>query len=102
VKTTHTPGPWEVDGDGFVVGGEGDAPNADFVSLRFITALTVSRHHRPDQREQDANARLMAAAPDLLAALKHVRDCQSCAQADWSACPRGGQQALLALAKAER
>jgi hypothetical protein len=47
MRTAHTQGPWEVQGEGFVVGGEGDAPNADFVSLRYITAPTVSRDHEP-------------------------------------------------------
>ena len=75
----HTPGPWEAEGrdiygaDGFSV--------AEFDGV-FIAREADGRLHpsaagqsieRPDD-EVAANARLIAAAPDLLEALKRVRD----------------------------
>ncbi len=69
-ETKHTPGPWAYM--------EGDA--ARFESSRisraddreFTIALVNCEWLNKSQREQDiANARLIAAAPDLLEALKH-------------------------------
>jgi hypothetical protein len=57
----YTPGPWHVSGDG---GGIWSRPNDPSV------AVAVS--NRP-LAERDANARLIAAAPDLLAALDMCR-----------------------------
>lgn len=70
MSAKHTPGPWRVGGTGFVVGGEGDALNADFVALRIIRAPGTPLRHQPTAVEDEANARLMAAAPELLAVLK--------------------------------
>lgn len=60
MKTTFTPGPWEVDYDASVcMGGQ------------------VIGHCAPDKAsyaEKMANARLIAAAPDLLAALEVLLD----------------------------
>jgi hypothetical protein len=100
MRTAHTQGPWEVQGEGFVVGGEGDAPNADFVSLRYITAPTVSRDHEPEAAELEANARLFAAAPDLLAAVKGLR---ALILAEFPAAFEcvDGERADTAIAKAE-
>lgn len=59
--TKHTPGPWALDDDGFVYG-EG-----------FIVS---DPHSSPeiDLDEREANARLIAAAPELLAALEWALD----------------------------
>jgi hypothetical protein len=92
--TPHTQGPWTVAGEGFVVGGEGDATNADFVSLTYITAPMVATNYSPAAGEREANAHLMAAAPDLLAAVRAllhdidtgllVRDIRRDAQPGWT------------------
>ena len=93
-RSTHTPGPWEID--------EGDGMAIAKVSCFAITAPCMPNVGSGLSRDENAaNARLIAAAPDLLDALRHMQSCQSCAQADWSACPRGGQQAIAAIAKAE-
>jgi hypothetical protein len=59
----HTPGPWEVEDDTDEVIVSRD-PEANGFQI-------VAKTYGPDDA---ANARLIAAAPDLLAALKHVRD----------------------------
>lgn len=67
--SAHTPGPWELDegddGDNFTIRADGE----------FVTRLTKSRY-TDDRRDPEAyaNAALIAAAPDLLAALKALAD----------------------------
>lgn len=65
--TRHTPGPWEAkgytrpDGQGDLQVGRAE------VGPRCITALAISQGDTPSAfSEQEANARLIAAAPDLL------------------------------------
>ena len=62
---THTPGPWHTDG------------TAGFEALEVRSndrRIAKSLYHRgSEDREADANARLIAAAPDLLAACKAAR-----------------------------
>jgi len=60
METKHTPGPWDVCEDDINV----YAPNSD-------TAITNQDHIcAPDKVEAAANARLIAAAPELLEALR--------------------------------
>jgi hypothetical protein len=68
---THTPGPWlresEINSDGsdwILV----TKDYAEIVDLRLDDGLVVS------EPEQEANARLIATAPELLAALQRARD----------------------------
>ena len=68
--TTHTPGPWRVQGK-YLEGGE-YAPGMRLLigvinSHRFGSADRV-----PKKDEQDANARLIAAAPRMLDALREI------------------------------
>lgn len=85
----HTPGPWHYDeGDGWVVS---DYP-------RHIICNPLDRSTNIGHEECDANAQLIAAAPDLLAALR--------AFVEFNDEPMGGppslwQAARAALAKAE-
>jgi hypothetical protein len=61
--TEHTKGPWVATGDNFVVSYSGNGK-----------AVANCYEDTPDHREGEcaANARLIAAAPDLLAALKEL------------------------------
>jgi hypothetical protein len=60
--STHTPGPWKIDGRGY----RPDTKNGgEFVPIHAERGGWIA-----DVREPDANARLIAATPDLLAALK--------------------------------
>ena len=59
----HTPGPWRIDpGPGF---SRNRIEDADGICVAFAWGLGL---------EADANARLIAAAPDLLVALKEAAD----------------------------
>jgi hypothetical protein len=66
MSTQHTPGPWKF----------GSISNGDFYKRNiagadgYHVALTSSR----DDAEVDANARLIAAAPELLEALQAIID----------------------------
>ncbi len=66
--TEHTPGPWEIDPR---------AANHVIADKRSICSLGFHDTSLPDggQAENSANARLIAAAPDLLAALEIAREC---------------------------
>jgi hypothetical protein len=55
--TKHTPGPWSVDGEGIKA------------IVRDANMMIVAIRHRMPGDAHEANARLIAAAPDLLAAL---------------------------------
>lgn len=72
----HTPGPWayvESDGSsefGFVRGGE----TRDHLPVMqtYVASFSASSHYRPAE-ETRANARLIAAAPELLAACETMK-----------------------------
>ena len=77
----HTPGPWLVEpsyhsgplgGEGFAIGAVFQWPEGEnaFVGLAFTPAIGVG----PYGSDHEANACLIAAAPDLLAALKAMMD----------------------------
>lgn len=76
----HTPGPWETshDGHGGIYVGDKNGRQVGFVSLR---------------SEQEANARLIAAAPELLEALRDLL-------ADYDGSIEPGESALIDKARA--
>ena len=57
----HTPGPWECDGD--------------LVHKDGFQIAIVESHYEDYVELQQANARLIAAAPELLEALQHIQRC---------------------------
>lgn len=69
-KTTHTPGPWTVHGDNKTLIGCDDRK---MMLAEVLWEHVCTEWGRPIEEAQ-ANARLIAAAPDLLAALIAVRD----------------------------
>lgn len=88
----HTPGPWEIRRRGAAFSSHEIRPAKPFpgvIPLAWVAKLN----------DGEANARLIAAAPDLLAALRHVSSCSRCAHDGWEDCP-GGLDALAALVKA--
>lgn len=66
MKTQHTPGPWDVEPKGprhFVDGADG------------LTVAYLDRAGVRERAEIEANARLIASAPDLYAALENQVNC---------------------------
>lgn len=65
MKSNHTPGPWSLYGDRPV--------HICSMSVAAPTIATVNIDNSlPNYEETEANARLIAAAPDLLAALENI------------------------------
>jgi len=71
MTTTHTPGPWTVQTLGEKINGY---PDWNSYCIRHLNQnvhiATVGHVDRYYEQQNEANARLIAAAPDLLAALK--------------------------------
>lgn len=69
METKHTAGPWHMyetgTGHSHCVAGPSD--------VALATVHSYSNGHGPDRSQREANARLIAAAPELLAALSLVR-----------------------------
>lgn len=69
--STHTPGPWRVEDGTTVVWGHCNPDNTTSWGMgypildRYVSRSTWAKG-RPSESEQEANARLIAAAPDLL------------------------------------
>ncbi len=87
METKHTPGPWEV---------ELGTANRDWHIIKRGTAWNAT------SAERDANARLIAAAPDLLAALALIlADYSAAYGGDEKDEPKAMKAARAAIAKAE-
>lgn len=65
--SAHSPGPWEYDGDSYIVSPKADVAVA---SLLAIPSPLFTVKGAWDQEQALANARLIAAAPELLEALR--------------------------------
>jgi hypothetical protein len=68
-KVTHTPGPWTLGRFGSIVGGP-FIKYANGEAQSQLASATVGNEITPEERE--ANARLIAAAPDLLLMLERI------------------------------
>lgn len=66
-QSKHTPGPWNVDGDATVYGPRFSIANDKEQIGRFEVADCKGY-----KQEREANARLIAASPDLLLALERL------------------------------
>jgi hypothetical protein len=71
MSTKHTPGPWlYITGDEWshsVVTEEGELPSGD---MGYWTVASINKNREPQHK---ANARLIAAAPELLEALRTLK-----------------------------
>jgi hypothetical protein len=74
MNAQHTSGPWWVDDDGFVASGSGD----DYKTIADPRCMEP----RGNEAEIDANADLIAAAPDLLDALQNMLSCADAGDMD--------------------
>lgn len=83
MKDRHTPGPWFVFGNGHCVGG----PRTDAHPHEPTTAgIAMCSMAARNEEENRANAQLISAAPDLLAALKEA-EWRGSDFAEMPACP---------------
>ena len=62
-KATHTPGPWTVSED--------QAPNMG-ACIDAVNGVLIAEASGDNEENQAANARIISAAPDLLAALESL------------------------------
>jgi hypothetical protein len=88
-KQTFTQGPWEVDSTGYRAAGNGLC----VMAWHLGKCVAVTGAHNSDM-PVDANAALIAAAPDLYEALKEIID------TEWIGGKGGFVKARAALAKA--
>ena len=70
MSAKHTPGPWSWGSD--YNGLYGAGPDNDVLSTAYYENMWLS--HKRDEAEREANARLIAAAPELLEALIAVKE----------------------------
>ena len=74
----HTPGPWRYDisysGDIFISAQTENEPETNIGVLSPDRTLNHKRTHKFDKGTAEANARMIAAAPDLLSALQKMAD----------------------------
>jgi hypothetical protein len=71
MKTQHTPGPWAIQG-GFITAHDGAGYEKAIAKIKTGRDWPLVQPAKQDEAEAAANARLIAAAPDLLAALEHA------------------------------
>lgn len=89
MSAKHTPGPWI----GFI------DPNS-FDILAAGRPGMIASCPRGDGHDADANARLIAAAPDMLAALYKIAQGGSIVCTDWPASPAIDRETMCGLARA--
>lgn len=83
-KTKFTPGPWVVDADFYVYGGDGRKNQGEYFDLvEFPLVCDVESDSR-DRTENKANAALIAAAPEMYEFIRWIRSVQGqCAIMKW-------------------
>ena len=99
MTTQHTPGPWRVD---VAQDRDGTIHSVDVREAAYGLFVAAVEAHTEEHADVMANARLIAAAPELLAVLKRmVLDCERTVELE---CVHGSQvvdDAIAAIAKAE-
>lgn len=108
MKTKHTPGPWTVEGS--CVRSKNDRDWVCETSIRNLAGKFVGWTKKDEEVIAPANARLIAAAPELLDALKRLLpfavirvldQWDSGRNPDYNASKELADSARLAIAKAE-
>ena len=102
-ETKHTPGPWEVSWDKY--GKESEIHGKSELNDGPICIIPHDDVTESGAEEQLANARLIAAAPELLEALKalieNVGSCICYDQSEGECLAKAWKMAAVAIAKAE-
>ena len=83
-ETKFTPGPWFVDADFYVYGGDGRKNQGEyFDGVEFPLVCDVESDSR-DRTENKANAALISAAPEMYEFIRWIRSVQGqCAIMKW-------------------
>lgn len=109
-EVKHTPGPWEVEGPmGAEIGLSVVQAGLKTYEWEFIAMACQStagdermgRQRFISPEEQEANARLIAAAPELLNALKEILETDFSQESSWDYSEGIKDVARAAIAKAE-
>ena len=101
-KPAFTPGPWRV--VGATIRGDGRGTRCDYLTVARATSNETSGYDCPPPQVAEANARLIAAAPELFDALKLlVLAYESDAGTEHDECllEESHKRSVAALAKAE-
>jgi hypothetical protein len=99
MTTQHTPGPWIVD---VAQDSDGTIHSVDVREAAYGLFVAAVEAHTDEHADVMANARLIAAAPDLLAALRAIEAMPMTLQGDdWHCIQRMQQEASAAIARAE-
>ena len=80
----HTPGPWRAN---FAIGGAAYVFGGD-------RNFALVFNEWQDKANQEANARLIAAAPELLEALERLRDAEKAPRSEWIAALANADSAI--------
>jgi len=81
IATTHTPGPWNDDGQ-FIVAADPDGVYPDIYIAEIVQEDEEGRIASPEQ--QQANGKLIAAAPEMYEELQTLRECcREALSGDW-------------------
>ena len=70
-----TPGPWFVDADFYVYGGDGRKNQGEYFDGVEFPLVCDAESDSRDRTENKANAALIAAAPEMYEALKKLKEC---------------------------
>lgn len=100
VRQGHTPGPWEASAPGDYADFDGDS-RVILGDDRRIAVVHWSYETHGGDTECDANARLIAAAPSILAALEEARAALHQHYVDWDGEPEDAIPLLLARDKCD-
>jgi hypothetical protein len=104
MTTKHTPGPWRVEditSEGKHVYWRIACPTRSVAGVSVdVPVYGDAALSRKVREEITANARLIAAAPELLEALTHVRVCSECQQTGARHCLTGRELLVNAFDKA--
>lgn len=96
---TYTPGPWQTEEYGRSI--TACRPPGSMVCTARVTLAEIWSGGTASCAEADANARLMAAAPDLLAALQGLLDPATNEDSEWYREARAAARAAVAKATGE-
>ena len=97
MKTQHTPGPWAADKYGVITGGE-------YLCTTIAETPVVAWRSAGQKKQSDqamSNSRLIAAAPDLLAALDMMLATRRNADSDAGLMAEDQARAAIAKARGE-